>query len=839
MPLQVCTISGTLYNPNGQPVKAHTELSIQKAVKSGTVLMLSPVPVYTLDDTGAISFTVPRGCTVYLQAVAYVGNTSLNRNGGVRLTVPNSATATLESLGATATGPSTGLTIQDDGTPLPNLYSTLNIIGADISEVDGVATVDFSESSGGTWGSITGTLASQTDLQAALNAKQAAFASQNANLIYAGPSSGSAASPSFRSLVAADIPTHNQAWGGVTGTPTTLSGYGITDAQGLNTNLTTIAGLSPSNDDILQRKAGAWANRTLAQVKSDLALDNVTNVAQLPLSYLDTDSTLAANSATRVPAQSAVKSYVDNISTGLSWKTACLVRTTGGVTLSGEQTIDGQLTSGSRVLVMAQSDSTQNGIYTSASGSWTRTSDADSGAELVNATVFVSRGTLYGDTQWTCTNDSVTIGVTSIAFAQVSGAGTYSAGFALTLTGNQFAVTDSELVALAGLTSAADRLPYFTGSGSASLATFTSFGRSLVDDSDASTARSTLGLVIGSDVQAFNSNLSTYAGIAPSANVQTLLGAADYATVRTSLGLVIGTNVQAWDADLDTWATKTPYAGSLVITTGKTVTISNTLTFTGTDGSTLNVGTGGTFQSVSALTDTWNNSGTTFSAVKMTVTDTASAVASLLMQLQVSSSDKFVVQKNGFIGVNINPPSSALHIGSSTLANILRIDSVTAGGQLSYIDFHFNGTLKSILGLANSADQLITGSASGDLCLRSGAGIAISGDGGTTKTAYFAGTTLTLGDAVNFALNATTGTKIGTATSQKLGLWNATPIIQPASANQAAITDSTGGTPGFTLTDVGVVFSQAAINSNFASLARLVDNMRTAMVNSGLMKGAA
>lgn len=65
---------------------------------------------------------------------------------------------------------------------------------------------------------------------------------------------------------------------------------------------------------------------------------------------------------------------------------------------------------------------------------------------------------------------------------------------------------------------------------------------------------------------------------------------------------------------------------------------------------------------------------------------------------------------------------------------------------------------------------------------------------------------LAFADAVNVVVNTTTGTKIGTSASQKLGFWDATPVVQPASADQAALTDSTGGdTSDAILADPGII----------------------------------
>ena len=137
----------------------------------------------------------------------------------------------------------------------------------------------------------------------------------------------------------------------------------------------------------------------------------------------------------------STKNYVDNVAQGLDVKASCLVATTANITLSATQTVDGvALSVGDRVLVKNQSSAAQNGIYVVSAGAWSRSTDADTWAELVSAFTFVEKGTTQADSGWVCTVDAGgTLGTTAVTFAQFSGAGTYLAGNGLSLTGNTFA----------------------------------------------------------------------------------------------------------------------------------------------------------------------------------------------------------------------------------------------------------------------------------------------------------------------------------------------------------------------------------------------------------------
>ena len=148
----------------------------------------------------------------------------------------------------------------------------------------------------------------------------------------------------------------------------------------------------------------------------------------------------------------ANKSYVDAVAVGLrDFKDSVRVATTGSITLSGTQTIDGvSVVAADRVLVKDQSTASQNGIYIAAAGSWSRSEDADNTPDTGEVTsgmyVYVSEGSVNAQSAWVlATVDPIILDTTSLNFVQFSGAGQLSAGAGLVKIGNTI-----DVVAAAG-----------------------------------------------------------------------------------------------------------------------------------------------------------------------------------------------------------------------------------------------------------------------------------------------------------------------------------------------------------------------------------------------------
>jgi phage-related tail fiber protein len=134
---------------------------------------------------------------------------------------------------------------------------------------------------------------------------------------------------------------------------------------------------------------------------------------------------------------------LQNNQAGLSGKDAVRVATIANITLSGAQIIDGvSVTAGDRVLVKNQTTASANGIYVVATGAWTRSTDADTSAELKSGTyVFVNEGSTNADSAWMLSTDgAITLGSTALNWVQFSGAGQITPGTGMTKTGNQLDV---------------------------------------------------------------------------------------------------------------------------------------------------------------------------------------------------------------------------------------------------------------------------------------------------------------------------------------------------------------------------------------------------------------
>lgn len=123
----------------------------------------------------------------------------------------------------------------------------------------------------------------------------------------------------------------------------------------------------------------------------------------------------------------------------LDYKQATRVVTATNITLSGgaPSSVDGvSLSTGDRVLVIAQTTGTQNGLYyvttlgSGSNGTWARTSDGNENGEIeAGMIVMVTEGVIYADTQWKLiTDDPIIINTTALTFTQNYMANSISSG---------------------------------------------------------------------------------------------------------------------------------------------------------------------------------------------------------------------------------------------------------------------------------------------------------------------------------------------------------------------------------------------------------------------------
>ena len=284
-----------------------------------------------------------------------------------------------------------------------------------------------------------------------------------ANAILSGPTSGSDAAPTFRALVAADIPS--------------IAHTKISDFD---------TGVRVNRLDQMAAPTGAVSANS----------QKITNLADCTA---DND---AAN-----------KGYVDGVAQGLDIKDSCVVVSTSNITLANTQSVDGvSLSADDRVLVAGQSTASENGIYKVVSGgSWTRTDDLATGADAAGVFTFIEQGTTNAENGFACTSDkgSAVVGTNNLTFAQFSGAGQLTTGDGLQKSGNTIS---ADLKSNGGLVIESSELAVKLDASS--ITGTLAVGDGGTGATSASAARTALGVAIGSDVLAYDSAVAAIAGLA-------------------------------------------------------------------------------------------------------------------------------------------------------------------------------------------------------------------------------------------------------------------------------------------------------------------------------------
>jgi hypothetical protein len=166
----------------------------------------------------------------------------------------------------------------------------------------------------------------------------------------------------------------------------------------------------------------------------------------------------------------------------------------------------------------------------------------------------------------------------------------------------------------------------------------------------------------------------------------------------------------------------------------------------------------------------WSTSGTGLGV------NAASGFVGNLLDLQINGTSRAVVTGAGRVGIGTTSPAYALDVASS-------------GKVFANSGFRL-GTGYSAIDVATGATGLFLSGAEGVINH-----VFINPSGRVGIGTGSPSSLLHLADAGNITVGTTTGTKIGTATTQKIGFYNATPVVQPAAVANITTTATAGTLP--------------------------------------------
>lgn len=383
LPVATSAVLGGVMVPNASKIKIDAQGNIDLDPALITQLSNAVTNVQT-SGTGTSLIKSQASGVVTLKSLAQGSNVTITDDGSGTLTIASTGGGTITSVGS--------------GVTLVNAQTSQN---TDLRSL--VAGSNVTINSDGTGGLVIAASAGVQSVTLTGDVTGTGTSSITTTLANSGVSAGT-----YKSVTV-------DAKGRVTaGTnPTTLAGFGITDAL-------------PLTGGSMSGSITMTAGSTIKGVPTPVNGSDVANK-----DYVDAQLADAAN--------------------GVSWRESVAAATTANLaSLSGTQTVDGYaLQIGDRVLVKNQTPASANGVYDVASGAWVRSADSNTGAELFHAAYLVIGGTTNSLTQWANTNQtSPNVGTDNISFGQLRAQGSvYTAGAGLQLTGQQFSLATTGVAA--------------------------------------------------------------------------------------------------------------------------------------------------------------------------------------------------------------------------------------------------------------------------------------------------------------------------------------------------------------------------------------------------------